>query len=359
MLFVLSALGLTGLGAAGLLIYWSQPGKPRPFTDAKGRPLSGSIAEKVWVPINGVEQGMVLEGKDASKPVLLYLHGGMPEFFLTQRYPTGLEEEFVVCWWDQRGSGLSYRPGEAAPTLEQLIADTVAVTHYLRQRFGHDRIYLMGHSGGSFLGLQVVAREPQLFHAWLGVAQMTNQLASEQEAWAFARDAAQGRGDEALARALELAPVTATEVPTAWLQLRDRALHEAGGGTMRQMRSVVSGLFLESLRNRELTLGEKVKLWRGKASAGVSSMWKDMLATDLSVSVPKLAVPAYFFHGVHDRTCSYAEAVKSFERLEAPLKGFYAFEQSAHSPVFEEPAKFIDLIRRDVLAGRNALADRH
>jgi len=128
--------------------------------DENGSPLAGSISEKVFVNINGVEQGMFIKSKDATHPVLLYLHGGMPDYFLTQRYPTGLEDYFTVVWWEQRGSGISYSadiPPETM-TLEQMISDTLEVTNYLRHRFGKEKIYLMGHSGGTFIGIQAAAR---------------------------------------------------------------------------------------------------------------------------------------------------------------------------------------------------------
>jgi pimeloyl-ACP methyl ester carboxylesterase len=71
--------------------------------------------EKSWVEINGVRQGMFIRGHDvagepADKPVLLFVHGGpgMPEFFLDRTHPTGLERDFIVCWWEQRGAGLSF-----------------------------------------------------------------------------------------------------------------------------------------------------------------------------------------------------------------------------------------------------------
>jgi hypothetical protein len=32
----------------------------------------------------------------------------MPDYFLTEKYPTGLENYFTMVWWEQRGSGLSY-----------------------------------------------------------------------------------------------------------------------------------------------------------------------------------------------------------------------------------------------------------
>lgn len=34
-----------------------------------------------------------------------------------------------------------------------------------------------------------------------------------------------------------------------------------------------------------------------------------------------------------------------FDKLDAPVKGLYTFEESAHSPVFEEPEKMLDVLR--------------
>jgi pimeloyl-ACP methyl ester carboxylesterase len=65
--------------------------------------------------------------------------------------------------WEQRGAGISYRadlPTESL-TLDQFVSDTIAVTNFLRERFGQDRIYLVGHSGGSFVGIHAAARAPR------------------------------------------------------------------------------------------------------------------------------------------------------------------------------------------------------
>ena len=111
-----------------MLLIWS-PGKPKPFLDENGKVLAGSISEKIHVSINGVNQGMFIKSRNKANPVLLFIHGGpsMPEYFLTQNYPTGLEDNFTVCYWEQRGAGLSYSsdiPSETF-TVEQLISDTL------------------------------------------------------------------------------------------------------------------------------------------------------------------------------------------------------------------------------------------
>jgi pimeloyl-ACP methyl ester carboxylesterase len=352
--FLVSIFILTGVLLA------SSPGKPEPILDANGNPLAGSISEKVFVTINGVKQGMFIKSKDETNPVLLYLHGGMPDYFLTQKYPTGLENYFTVVWWEQRGSGLSYSANIPADTmnLEQMISDTLAMTNYLRQRFGKDKIYLMGHSGGTFIGIQAAARAPELYYAYIGVAQMSYQLRSEKLAYDYMLEQFRENGNTEMVRKLEAAPVTlAGGTPDAYLALRDEAMHSLGIGTTHDMHSVITGILLPSLTSRDYTIIEKINMWRGKSRSGVSLLWETMLTTDLTEQTPKLAIPVYFFDGIYDYTVSYTLAKDYFEKLQAPVKGFYSFEHSAHSPLFEEPAKMDRILQEDVLEGENNLAD--
>lgn len=317
-------------------------------------------AEKVFVDINGALQGMFIQGGDPRLPVLLCLHGGLPEYFMTARYPTGLENMFTVVWWEQRGMGLSYSPGIPSDTMtsEQFIADTLSVTDYLRNRFGKDRIYLLAHSGGTSFGLQAAARAPELYCAYIGVAQSVHQLRSECIAYSYMLDQFKTLGNRKMVRRLEAAPVTiAGGTPRAYLAVRDKAMHRLGVGTTHDMKSVFSGIFWPSLRSSQYTPREKIQLWRGKFASGVSALWSEMLATDLTKRVTELAIPVYFFHGIYDYTVSYQLAKEYFDQLTAPLKGFYTFGQSAHSPMFEEPEKTRRIMREDVLAGRNSLAD--
>ena len=338
---------------------WSS-GAPLPVTDADGHRLPGSVSEKTYVDINGVRLGMFIQSADVTNPVLLYLHGGTPEFFLTERHPTGLENLFTVAWWDRRGAGLSYDPRISPQniTLEQYLADILAVTDYLRERFGQEKVYLMAHSGGTFFGLQAAARAPERFHAYVGMSQVVRQLESERMAYEYMLPRYRERGDLRMLRKLEAAPVTmAGGTPDAYLRLRDQAMHRLGVGTMREMHSVVTGIFWPSITSRQYTVGEKVRLWRGKFTTGVMPLWNQILATDLAEEVPEVDVPVYFLHGVHDYTCCLSLAHEYFERVHAPVKGFYTFAQSAHSPLYEEPEKVRRVLSEDVLSGTNKLAD--
>ena len=317
------------------------------------------MARKVFLDVNGARQGMFIVQSSESLPVLLYLHGGMPEFFLERRYPAGLEQFFTVVWWEQRGSGISWNPRapRASITVEQLIDDTLVLSGLLGRRFDQQRIYLMGHSGGTFLGLQAAATAPELFHAYIAVAQITNQLESEMRAQRHMIDLCGARGYTRLARRLQRAPVTREGAPDAYMRVRDLAMHRLGVGTMRSMTSVLRGIVLESLLCEDYTIGERVKLWAAKARSGASIVWDAMVSTDLRETVPEVALPVYFFHGVHDCTCSYDLAREYVRGLKAPTKGFYSFHNSAHSPQFEEPERMRSIVREDVLRGETSLAD--
>ena len=345
---------------AAVLLLMS-PGKPNPILDEDGHPLAGSLSEKVFIDVNGVKQGMFIQSNDPSNPVLLILHGGMPEFFLAQKYPTGLEDIFTVVWWEQRGSGISYSPDIPRETMtsEQLISDTLVVTNYLRNRFRKEKIYLMGHSGGSLIGIQVAMRSPELYYAYIGQAQIENQLKSEKLAYDYMLQQFKANGNTEMVRKLEAAPVTMEGgVPSAYrVALRDYAMHRLGIGTIHTMDSVFTGIFIPSLQSPAYTVGEKVNLWRGKAQAGISIVWDAMVATDLSQQVTEFSLPVYFLEGIYDYTCNYALAKDYFAKIRAPIKGFYTFEQSAHCPMFEEPQKMQKILREDVLVGATVLSD--
>jgi len=320
--------------------------------------VARGISEKTYVDINGIRQGMFIKGQDSGNPVLLYLHGGMPDYFLNERYPTGLDEYFTVVWWEQRGSGLSYsadiRPETITPS--QLVSDTLVLTNYLRERFGQRQIYLMGHSGGTFIGIQVAAQCPELYRAYIAVAQMSHQLKSERLAYEYMLRRFKEDSHTRMVRKLEAAPVGDTiPLSAGYMSVRDVAMHRLGIGTTHEIRSVVT-LLLLSFACREYTLPEKINLWRGKIASG-KRLWHAQLATDLTKQIAQLNLPVYFLHGRHDYTVSYTEARAYCQLLDAPVKGFYTFEHSAHSPMFEEPDRMREIITQDVLRGANGHAD--
>jgi pimeloyl-ACP methyl ester carboxylesterase len=361
---MMATAGLILVLAVAMGIGWLfavSPGRPAPLRDAAGDVIPGSLSERVTVDIGGIPQGMFILSADPTNPVLLFLHGGpgMVEFFMEQEYPTGLERDFTMVWWEQRGAGMSFStdlPPETM-TMDQMIADTIEVADYLRTRFGQDRILLLGHSWGSYLGIQVAAKAPDRFLAYVGMAQIVHQLRSEVMARDYMIEAYRARGDDAMVRRLEAASV-GMEAGTSpeWMRLRDAAMHRIGVGHTHDMDSVVTGIFLPMWRVRAYTVAEKINIWRGKAWSR-PFFWDALIRDDLGARLTTFDLPIYFFVGRHDQTANPELSRAYFDLIEAPVKGFYIFGDSAHSPLFEEPARAKEILLNDVLQAANALAD--
>lgn len=339
-------------------------GNVAPFLDESGKVLEGSIAEKVFVKINGVKQGMFIKGKDETKPVLLLLHGGpgMADYFLSKKYPANLEDEFVVCYWEQRGTGLSYSADIAPETMttEQFQSDAIAVTNYLRERFNQEKIYLMGHSWGTYIGIQAVAKAPELYYVYIAMSQVVDQPKSERLSYSYMLEQYTSSGNTGMVKKFEQYPALESDEALKEYRassLRDEAMHDLGVGTMHNMKSVISGIFFPSLRCTDYTPIERINIWRGKAFSGKAGLREEQDRFNAFSDVPTLEIPVYFFGGRYDYTCCYSLQKEYYEQLKAPVKGFYTFNESAHSPLFEEPEKAMDVLRKDVLGGTVTLAD--
>ncbi|MCL2011389.1 MAG: alpha/beta hydrolase [Cystobacterineae bacterium] len=232
--------------------------------------MGSCILEKIFVNINGTAQGMFINGKNIDNPILLFIHGGpgMPEYPLTEKYPTSMDECFTVCWWEQRGASLSFNKNISFNeiSVEQLVLDAIEVTNYLRGRFRQDKIFMMGHSFGSLIGLKTIKNAPELYHAYVGMAQISNQLISEQIAYTYMIEQYKIKENKRMIKKMEKYNIlTTNNVPIEYVKFRDKPMHEWGIGTMHNMKSVISGVFFPIMKFSGYTFLEKLNLWKSKS----------------------------------------------------------------------------------------------
>lgn len=358
------------LGIALLLLFiliGYSPGIIAPFTDNNGKTIPKSLAEKIFIPIGGIQQGMFICSKDSNFPVLLYLHGGpaFPNFFLIDKFKPGLEKLFTVCYWEQRGGGLSYSSQVAAASMnyQQLASDALEVSNYLRNRFGKTKIYIMAHSGGTPIALLAVSKVPEWYAAYIGMGQITHQLQSEKITYAYLLDRFRKTGEMEKVRQLEKFAVKKNDAEVYRFyssSIRDQYMHKLGIGTMHNMHSVFREIFVPVWTCKAYTLREKWNIWKSKFSfLPKTNLIHEMLETDFTMKVRSLDIPVYFFSGQYDYTVNIDLAKAYLKQLHAPLKGFYTFQHSAHSPLFEEPALVRKIMEEDVLNNKTSLADQN
>ena len=132
-------------------------------------------------------------------------------------------------------------------------------------------------------------------------------------------------------------------------------MHESGVGSLHNMNSVITGIFFPSLQMTDFTQKERINIWKGKSFAADSYTSESFKAADIT---DKLNIPFYVFAGKFDMTTDYSLQKEYYDLVEADIKGFYSFEDSAHSPLFEEPEKAKQILINDVMNKKTDLADK-
>ena len=190
---LMSAGGSVALGGLALLL-WRHFAQERIAARIRIESNDGiAVIEKVR--LGGLEQWIQIRGRDKSKPILLFLHGGpgfpqMPFAHLNSE----LERHFVVVQWDQRGAGKSYSSSvpDESMRVTQFVSDAHELVQILLARFGAQRCYLVAHSWGSLFGAQLAAQYPDLFFAYVGIGHTVDLPQTAQVLYRFSLDSARG-----------------------------------------------------------------------------------------------------------------------------------------------------------------------
>jgi proline iminopeptidase len=305
------------------------------------------------VRIGGIDQWVSIRGADRRNPVLLLIHGG-PGYVsipMSWWFSRGWEEYFTVVQWDQRAAGKTHLltdPATIAATLtrERMIADTEEMAAWVRKELGKDKIFVLGHSWGSFLGLQLAEHHPEWLYAYIGVCQLIDGPESERRGWRFAMDAARRAGSAEAVRELEaIAPYGA---PGRVIPIKDIYVQRKWvgyyGGVMAYRRDNSAESALAQL-SPDYSDQDIRRIWEGNAFA-TPYLLPELVAIDLTMT-NKISVPLILFEGRHDRNVNSEVAATWFDSVKAPDKHLVWFEHSAHLPMTEEPGKFLlSLVRR-------------
>lgn len=344
---ILAAAGLVlAFVAVGvvLFLFVRSRGRTPPIVDSEGRVVPGSITSLETHLLGGAEQWVLIRARDSTNPVLLFLHGGpgMPAMYLAHAFQREMERDFLVVHWDRRGAGKSF--DAAAPreslTVRRTLEDTYELTRSLRRYFGQPRIFLVGHSWGSYLGLLAVREHPEYYAAFIGVGQLAGDTA---QVMAIQQDFLRRQGRPASQVQLATSPAARPD------PVREEDLFRYGGVLYRA--TSFRPLLVTGLRAAEYTLMDAWNVRRGAARL-LREMRYDVEPRPHGGEIDSLEVPVFFFLGRHDHVTPSGLAAGYFDRLQAPLKGLVWFERSAHFPFFEEPERFrTELVRiRDTVA---------
>lgn len=308
---------------------------------ARALPEDG-INDDYLIELGGLEHRVSVRGASRDNPILLFLHGGpgtamLPLAWTFQR---SWEDYFTVVHWDQRGAGrtgfINGGMGDGRPiTIAGMQQDAEDLIRHLLETYGQQKIFLLGHSWGSILGVRIARDHPEWLHAYIGVGQVVNSQANETASYRLALAEAERQGAyQALEGLGDLAPYPPEASPPSWEQTRDQRgwvvrlgglTHSRAGRNLDRVQQVSPDYTDEEIA--------ALKTLPGNTAA---MLWPDLSEVSLD-DVDRLEVPVIIFAGRYDMMTPSQVAADWFERMDAPLKRIFWFGKSAHYIVNEEP----------------------
>jgi pimeloyl-ACP methyl ester carboxylesterase len=309
------------------------------------------------VEIGGIRQWIEVRGQNVDNPILLFIHGGPGIAFipLAGSFDGPWEQHFTVVQWDQRGAGKTYASNDKelqrrtmnVPRMEQ---DALEVVNYLRSQFHRKKIFVVGPSWGSVLGLWLAHEHPDLLYAYVGTGQVVNMEQNAETMYKEDLEQAESQHNEEAIKELEsiapyppaIADLGKTLIASKWA---GRFLGPPQGRTgFTDVRRILTDV----ISAPEYSLADDAGFIKGQKFSG-EILLPQIMKLDLSKMGTEYRVPIFFFEGRRDPYCLAGLVEEFSQTISAPHKEFVWFEHSGHFPFYEEKQKFADELFQRVL----------
>ena len=317
--------------------------------------------------LGGVRQWICVRGRDATKPVLLFLQGGIdtPAFINVSFLGINarLEESFVMVYWERRGIGKSYsgKCARQTATIEQTVSDTLELAQVLRERFAVSKIYLAGHSWGAAMAMLAAASRPDLFYAVASSGQVVNTTEDVTMNYQYALDEAVKAGDAGATRELKITGSPPYDyrkhlIYTKWASryrgisysIKGKSGNGRPHGADHRWRRL-SGVFTAEPLVPEYSLRNAFSMAL-RPDVSMKCIGEGFYDLDLFRQVPEIHVPVYFLQGKYERITPPEIVERYYNHLRAPRgKHLIWFETTAHAPYMKHPDEFRDVLVNKVL----------
>lgn len=306
------------------------------------RTPEGGINEQMYVDINGTKQWISIYGQDKDNPVLLYLHGGPGsstspyDYAFTRKW----SDVYTVVTWDQRNCGKSYSPdqNDIKITYDLMMNDGVEMTKYLLDYFGKNKITLLGHSWGTYLGSNLIFQYPEYYECYIGTGQLVDFCQNE---IAFKEEAVKWVGNDEEGKKL-IEKLTVGDFSMEYYAARNALMEKYGYDIFAD--GTDYNLLAAQIFNPYYSLGDFYKYINADFSIYADFLNSDEFGKFSLLDKTDYQIPFYNINGDRDYQTNYLLAQDYFESLNAPRKKMYIMKDTTHGLLESKSEEFSEIL---------------
>lgn len=307
-----------------------------------GSTPDGGINQSMYIDVNGTKQWISIYGEDIDNPVLLYLHGGpgsstsLYDYAFTRKWA----DVYTVVTWDQRNCGKSYdeEQNHIALTYELMMSDGKAVTEYILDYLGKDKLTLLGHSWGSYFGCNLVLSYPEYYECYIGTGQLVDMHQNELAFYETAKSWV-GNDSKGLELLEKLSPDHFTE---EHFNARNLLMEKYGYGMM--VDGTDYNIPATIICNPYYSLADMINFLKVDYSVYMKFLMSDEFEKFSLTDKTEYAVPYYNINGNRDYQTNYQQAQAYFDKIDAPYKKIYIMENTTHGLLESKSEAFSDIL---------------
>lgn len=302
--------------------------------------------------IGNCDQYALIRGDDIKNPLMLILHGGpgMSDMNFADKYDKTLQKNFLVVHWDRRGTGKSYcsKIRNSDITFDLLLQDIKEFIVFLLKIFEKKKVFLVGHSAGTMLGLNFASLYPELLYTYVGIGQFVNFISNEKLKYSYIIEKAKKYHNEKVLGELEQIKFPDDDffkdfenykLIWKWLEHYEGVYYKEK--SMKKLRRETSNSSVYSLMDYfKLIAGSKYT---------ISKLWNEITSFSTKELNKSFSIPIYFIYGKSDKATSPEEGKKLFEEILAPKKDFFIIERAGHFPQYENHSAYENIIIDKIL----------
>ena len=310
-----------------------------------------------YVMLNGQEQYILTIGHDISNPVIISLHGGpgAPTTAIDYSWIDFLADDYTIISWDQRGCGRTYYHNEESDPDNSTLSfahaeeDLDALVDYACERYGHNKVIIMGHSYGSLLGSQYALDHPEKVSHYIGIGQEVLEENWYSYTYVY---------EDALAKAKAAGDDTAEMEAVYEDFLNDPSLINmnllssvtAKYHTVKATEDVSTSAMIFSPYfgvddARWYLVILKALMGDGTYESLIAPLKDQLLGFNAYKRSTEFAVPVLFVSGSEDWACPVGLIKEYFDVINSPRKEMYLLDGCGHSPQSQLPEEFAQAVK--------------
>jgi pimeloyl-ACP methyl ester carboxylesterase len=313
--------------------------------------VKNGVDEGIYVSLGGMEQYVLVRGMNTDNPVIIYLHGGpsSPDTYVTYSFSDGLTDEYTVVAWDQRGCGRTYFHNtdtdfeNTSASFEQAKKDLDELVDYALERFGKEKVIILGHSYGTILGSEYALENPEKVSAYIAVAQVVSLEKTDVYSYEDALQKAVEAGDDttAMEKAYEQFQKSGLLIDQLRLRSLVSVYHPVDVSDKELWTAIVSPYFgvddfrwfFKQLGNLEdyISLNQQ--------------LFDYTMAFDVYNNGLTYKMPVYFISGTCDWICPVDSVKEYSEAVTAPEVRMELIDGCGHNVQYSSPTEFADVVR--------------